>query len=116
IYDDKNNLIHIPYTYEGGKRVLVDSFALDEQGFIAHVLRTQETLVINEHMAQEMEKYGSHVIEGTVMDKALVYVPLLAGDQARGVISIKDYQHEHAFSDSDVRLLTTIANSMSVAL
>src|SRR5215216_2326682 len=116
IYDSKNNLIHIPYTYEGGKRVMVDSFVLDEQGFIAHVLRTQETLIINENMAQEMEKYGSHVIDGTVMDKSLVYVPLLVGDQARGVISLKDSQHEHAFNDSDIRLLITIANSMSIAL
>ncbi|HSK86932.1 MAG TPA: GAF domain-containing protein, partial [Anaerolineales bacterium] len=116
IYDSKNNLIHIPYTYEGGKRVMVDSFALDEQGFIAHVLRTRETLVINENMAQEMEKYGSHVIDGTLMDKSLVYVPLIAGDQARGVISLNNSQREHAFSDLDVRLLTTITNSMSMAL
>src|SRR5437660_6126673 len=27
-----------------------------------------------------------------------------------------DMEHEHAFSDSDVRLLQTLANSMSVAL
>jgi len=116
IYDSKNNLIHIPYTYERGKRLMVDSFALDEQGFIAHVLRTRETLVINENMAQEMEKYGSHVIDGTLMDKSLVYVPLIAGNQARGVISLNNSQHEHAFSDLDVRLLTTITNSMSMAL
>jgi GAF domain-containing protein/DNA-binding response OmpR family regulator len=116
IYDSKNNLIHIPYTYERGKRVMVDSFALDEQGFIAHVLRTHEALVINENMAQEMEKFGSHVIDGTVMDKSLVYVPLIVGDQARGVISLNNSQHEHAFSDLDVRLLTTITNSMSMAL
>jgi signal transduction histidine kinase/nitrate/nitrite-specific signal transduction histidine kinase len=117
IYDEKTNLIHIPYDYESGQRVMVDSFALREQGFLAHVLRTREPLFINENMAQEMEKYGSPgVIAGTVMDKSLVHVPLIAGDRARGVISIKDSQHEHAFNDSDVRLLTTIANSMSAAL
>ena len=43
-------------------------------------------------------------------------VPLVAGDQARGVIRLMDMEHEHAFSDSDVRLLQTLANSMSVAL
>jgi GAF domain-containing protein len=116
IYDHETNLLHIPYDYESGQRTLVASFPLKEQGFLAHVLRTQEPLFINENIEQEMKKYGSYIITGTVPDKSLVYVPLIVGDQARGVIAIKDSQHEHAFNDSDVRLLTTIANSMSVAL
>src|SRR5205814_1832472 len=45
-----------------------------------------------------------------------VYVPLVIGDQGRGLISLLDTKREHAFSDSDVRLLQTLANSMSVAL
>ncbi len=43
-------------------------------------------------------------------------MPLVAGDQARGVIDLSDYERENAYSDSDVRLLQTLANSMSVAL
>ena len=43
-------------------------------------------------------------------------VPLVSGNQARGLIDIVDMENEHAFSDSDVRLLQTLANSMSVAL
>ena len=33
-----------------------------------------------------------------------------------GIISLQNLEHEFAFSDSDVSLLTTLANSMSVAL
>ena len=40
----------------------------------------------------------------------------MAGDQARGLIDLIDMEHEHAFRESDVRLLQTLANSMSVAL
>ena len=43
-------------------------------------------------------------------------MPLVAGDQARGLISLVDMEREHAFGESDVRLLQTLANSMSVAL
>src|SRR5207244_13493184 len=50
------------------------------------------------------------------MERSAVYRPLVAADQARGVIGLMDMEHEHAFSDSDVRLLQTLANSMSVAL
>jgi signal transduction histidine kinase/DNA-binding response OmpR family regulator len=50
------------------------------------------------------------------MEKSWVSVPLVAGDQARGLISLSDMKREHAFSASDVRLLQTLAGSMSVAL
>jgi GAF domain-containing protein len=33
-----------------------------------------------------------------------------------GIISLQNLDHENAFSDSDVRLITTLSNSMSVAL
>ena len=43
-------------------------------------------------------------------------MPLVAGDQARGLINLDGHEREHAFSDSDVRLLQTLASAMSVAL
>src|SRR5512147_716380 len=53
---------------------------------------------------------------GTQAEKSAVYVPLIVGDQARGLVSLSNLEREHAFSDSDVRLLQTLANAMSVAL
>src|SRR2546428_238159 len=63
-----------------------------------------------------MERYGSYTLPGTQMEKSVVFVPMVSADQARGLIGLMDMEHEHAFSDSDVRLLQTLANSMSVAL
>src|SRR4029079_16070769 len=34
----------------------------------------------------------------------------------RGLIHLSDMEHEHAFTSSDVRLLQTLANSLTVAL
>jgi GAF domain-containing protein/CheY-like chemotaxis protein/tetratricopeptide (TPR) repeat protein len=116
IYDPKTDLIHYPYTYESGQRLTLASEPLGGTGFAAHVLRTRETLVLNENMADAMAKHGSYVLEGTQVEKSAVLVPMVVGDQARGVISMADVEREHAFSDSDVRLLQTLANSMSVAL
>src|SRR5260370_60459 len=50
------------------------------------------------------------------MEKSAIHVPLVAGDQSRGLISLADMKREHAYSASDVRLLQTLANAMSVAL
>ncbi len=116
IYDAQTNLMHYPYTYESGQRIAIPAEPFENKGFAAHVLGTRETLVVNENMARAVEQYGSSLLPGTQMEKSAVYVPLVVGEQARGVIGLIDMEREHAFGDSDVRLLQTIANSMSIAL
>ena len=117
IYDPTTNLLHFPYVYENGKRVTVASIPFQGGGFGQYVLRTRETLVINENVLQEMEKYGSYVLPGTQqLEKSVLFVPLVIGAQARGLITLANTEREHAFSESDVRLLQTLANSMSIAL
>jgi len=116
IYDPKTNIVHFPYTFENGERVSITSRQLLARGFTRHVIDTREPLVINERMEEISARYGSLTIAGTADEKSAAYVPLIVGDRARGLISLLDTQREHAFSDSDVRLLQTLANSMSVAL
>ena len=58
---------------------------------------------------------ASAVLQGEPA-KSVVYAPLVVGDEARGVISLQNLDRENAFSDGDVRLLTTLAASLSVAL
>ncbi|MBS0319991.1 MAG: GAF domain-containing protein, partial [Proteobacteria bacterium] len=116
IHDPATDLMTYPYTYEGGTRMTIPSEPLGAMGFAAHALRTRETVVINENMQDAVARYGSAVVEGTVAERSSVFVPLVVGDQARGVITLSDLDHEHAFSPSDVRLLQTLASSMSVAL
>src|SRR5690242_13172243 len=116
IYDPKTNVIQYPYTYENGERLDIPSAALSDGGFAAHVIRSCETLLINERIEEASARYGSFTVPGTQDEKSALFVPLVVGDQARGLINLIDMEREHAFSDSDVRLLQTLANSMSVAL
>jgi K+-sensing histidine kinase KdpD len=115
IHDPQTNLTHYPYMYENGERVHLEPQPGREAGFTAHVLRTRETVVINENLNEEQEKYGSFTIPGTSPEKSVLFVPLVTGDQARGLINLASME-EHAFNESDVRLLQTLANSMSIAL
>jgi GAF domain-containing protein/DNA-binding response OmpR family regulator len=114
-FDAKANLVHWVYMVENGERIRANPTTLTT-GFSAHVFRTRETVVINEKAAQEMEKYGSFILPGTHAPKSSIFVPLVVGDQARGLIALDNYEREHAFNESDVRLLQTVANAMSVAL
>lgn len=116
IYDPDTNLLTFPFGYENGVRISTDAFPLPENGFSGHVIRSRETVVVNENMGQMVEQMGSYILPGTKMEKSAVYVPLISGNQARGLIELIDMENEHAFGESDVRLLQTLANSMSVAM
>src|SRR5205814_10347800 len=48
--------------------------------------------------------------------KAVLVAPLIVGAEVRGRISLQNVDRENAFSESDLRLLTTLAGSLSVAL
>jgi signal transduction histidine kinase len=56
------------------------------------------------------------VIPETELAKSALFVPLIVDGQVNGLISLENIDRENAFSESDVRLLTTLAASMSVAL
>jgi signal transduction histidine kinase/putative methionine-R-sulfoxide reductase with GAF domain len=116
IHDPTANLIRFPYFTDKGKRIAVDPIPLTDVGVSSYVLRTGKTLVINENLMQEMEKYGAKILPGGHPAKSAVFVPLVVNNRARGLLVLGDVEREHSFSESDVRLLQTLANSMSTAL
>ena len=115
IIDRQAGIWRFPYLTVRGERFSIAPNPIGDVGFGAHVLRTRETLVINENAEKALAKYRSHLL-GPVAPKSMVFVPMIAGDQVRGMLQLADMDREHAFTDSDVRLLQTLASSMSVAL
>ncbi|HZQ10235.1 MAG TPA: GAF domain-containing protein [Anaerolineae bacterium] len=114
-YDPKTNLEYYPYMIEAGQRQSQDPIPHDERGFGPYVMRTRQPLMINRDLRQRATEIDSDTIGGGFMPKSAIYVPLVIGEDARGVISIANLDHENAYTDSDLRLLTTLANSLSVA-
>src|SRR6185437_15757809 len=106
-------LTHHPYIIERGERLHQEPDLL--AGFERHVLETREPVLLVENVADEAERYGSEVVVGE-MAKSVLFVPLLVGGKATGVISLQNIDREHAFSASDEQLLETLAASLSVAL
>jgi signal transduction histidine kinase/DNA-binding response OmpR family regulator len=118
VYDPASGRLSFPYTCEHGRLIQLQpiELRLDGPGFTAHVLRTRRPLLINSDMAAAQAQYGSYTMPGTDAERSAVFVPLLVGGQACGLISLIDMEREQAFGDGDVRLLQTLANAMSVAL
>lgn len=81
-----------------------------------HLIETREKILINNHNEETAAQFGMKVIPGTEMPKSLLFVPLISGDKVKSYVSLQNIDQENAFSESDVRLLETLANSMSVAI
>ena len=111
--DDAGSLIQYPYLIERGERLQAEPRPL--AGFAKHVLETRKPLLITEDLDAESERYGSSVVAGE-RPKSVLFVPLVAGGKAAGVISLQNIDREHAFDEDDQRLLTTLGGSLTVAL
>jgi PAS domain S-box-containing protein len=114
-FDEATGLLHYPYILEAGERLEVEAQEI-ATGFSKHVLETRQSLMIVENMDAEADRYGSPTVPGTADTKSLLFVPLVTGGRATGVIALENIDREHAFSESDQQLLETLAGSLSVAL
>ncbi|HMJ79913.1 MAG TPA: GAF domain-containing protein, partial [Candidatus Dormibacteraeota bacterium] len=112
--DRDEGLIRFQYTIERGVRFPNET--MPYIGLRRHVLETGQPLLINRDavgVAQAMGQPG--VISGEA-PRSAIFAPLHIGGVPSGVISLQNLDREHAFSEADVRLLTTLAGSLSVAL
>ncbi len=76
--------------------------------------KTRQPVVLN--TSEAIVGIAGHVILSTDTAKSLISVPVISGDHVLGIIQIEDHEREYAFSESEVRLLTTIAASLGTAL
>ncbi|MDX1672397.1 MAG: GAF domain-containing protein, partial [Balneolaceae bacterium] len=114
-HDDKTE--DFKYLYEDGDRLFPSSRPYDKVR--EKIIDERDTLLINENAAQVMSEINGKPfkpVPGTRLAQSALYVPMIVGDSVRGYVTLQNLDREHAFSDSDVRLLNTLTNSMSVAL
>jgi GAF domain-containing protein len=112
-YDRAAQLLHGRYYFENGR--VLPGITLSSFGFRKQVVENCKPIMINEDMPRWMEKYDNPVIQGS-QPKSAIFIPMIVGDETTGVISLQNNDQENAFTEADLRLLTTLANSMSIAL
>ena len=86
-------------------------------GFRKHVMETREPLMIAESTPETAERYGNPSCSSGRAGEVGAVRPADRRRQARPAsISLQNLDREHAFTEADERLLTTLAGSLSVAL
>jgi signal transduction histidine kinase len=57
-----------------------------------------------------------HVVPGTELPRSWLGVPILVRDEVKGIVSLQNLDKEDVFTASDIELLTTLTNSLSLSL
>ena len=112
--DQEAGVERFKYIIEKGKRYYHDFRKYDK--LRQHLIRSREKIVINENYEQAVSMFGMKTAPGTEQPKSCVFVPLVISGKVNSYVSLQNVDKENAFTESDVRLLETLANSMSVAL
>ncbi|MGA8739797.1 MAG: GAF domain-containing protein [Terracidiphilus sp.] len=109
LLDHTNMMLRFPYTY--GEDAQPRPFGA---GLTSQIIRSGQPLLINENMERNRARMGIEQI-GRV-SASYLGVPIPAGGEFIGVISVQSTEQEGRFTEADQRLLSTIASAVGVAL
>ncbi|MCE9647570.1 MAG: GAF domain-containing protein [Chloroflexi bacterium] len=113
LYDEKNNTISIPFSYENETISSIESFPLGE-GLTSILLRTHQPLMLVEDTEHKAAALGAKLSGKPA--RSWMGVPMMIQDQPIGALIIQDLEKEHAFTENDLGLFTSITNQVAGVL
>ncbi len=112
-YDADTNTIRIPYFYEHGQLGQLEAFPMGD-GLVSILIRTQQPLMLVEDTERRARALGARVVGQAA--KSWLGCPLIVSGNPIGALVIQDLEHEHRFTQDDLRLLTSLSAQVAGAI
>src|SRR5262249_48760432 len=116
LYDIPNLSLRYPFAIEKDVRLNDPDHWFKYGPMVATVVASRSLLRIDDVERWSQDRGVDLVVPAGEPTKWVVMAPLIIGEQLRGHIGLQNVDRTNAFSDSDVRLLSTLAGSLAVAL
>ena len=110
IYDERTNTISIPFSYENGQIISINSFPLGE-GLTSILIRTRQPLLMVKDTERRAAELGAKVVGKPA--KSWMGTPMLVQGNPIGALIIQDLENENAFSEDDLKFFITVANQVA---
>jgi GAF domain-containing protein/HAMP domain-containing protein len=110
IYDEPNNSLHIPFSYENGKFQSISPFPLGE-GLTSILIRTRQPLMLVKDTERKAAELGAKVVGKPA--KSWMGAPMILRGVPIGALIIQDLEHEGVFDEDDLKFFTTIASQVA---
>ncbi|MEK7441002.1 MAG: sensor domain-containing diguanylate cyclase, partial [Chloroflexota bacterium] len=117
LYDHATGLIHLPYWDSPQGQIGNRTMRLGE-GLTSVIISSGQPLLIDHDYIPRSAELGVSRMPtySGGLPKSWLGVPMRLGDKIIGVISVQDFKREYAFTPADIRLLTTIAANVGIAI
>lgn len=109
LLDRATMTLHFPYMY--GEDIGSRPFG---EGWTSQIIRSGQPLLVNGDAQGVSARLGVEKLGRPTA--SYLGVPILAGGETIGVISIQSNSEENAFTEADQRLLATVASAVGVAI
>ena len=114
-FDLDKNLMYRHYEIEGKKRHYLEPMPIPKVWL--NFIEQGQPLLINHHMLESLQQIDPEFKPPAgEVPKCTLTIPIKLQGMLTGAISLQNVERENAFSESDLHLLETLANSLSVAL
>ncbi|MFT7775396.1 GAF domain-containing protein [Roseateles sp.] len=113
-HDPATGMNHYLYEREHGLPIQLPPERSTPDGPFERMRRTRQPLVCRN--LAEIRAAGLLALPGTDQCRSFASVPIVGSDQVLGAILVESYEREDAFSEADVRFLSTVGASVGVAL
>jgi two-component system, NtrC family, sensor histidine kinase KinB len=113
LYDAELGEVSFPLVIEYGERLYPEPRRM-RHGLTEHVLETKQSLLIPKNVHERVEALG---LEHFGREAASwLGVPILAGDQVLGMLSVQSYDTSDAYDESHQQVLEVIAAQAGIAI
>jgi len=110
LYDEKNNTISIPFSYENEQISSIESFPVGE-GLTSILLQTHQPLMIVEDTERKAAALGAKLSGKPA--RSWMGAPMMVQNNPIGALIIQDMDREHAFNEADLSLFTSITSQVA---
>jgi GAF domain-containing protein len=121
IFDEETEHVIAPYMVRNGDQIKLteENFDLRRYKILIHAWARAGGKGASWVINRDVDKIWRKSWRGPIADdvpKSMVVLPLLAGGEIIGGISLADYENDNAFTELSVNLLETIASNMGTAV
>jgi signal transduction histidine kinase/CheY-like chemotaxis protein len=109
LFDRATMMLHFPYAF--GEDTESQPFG---EGLTSQIIRSGQPILINEDLDGSRARMGVQPLGRSAA--SYLGVPIPAGGEMIGVISVQTTDQEGRFTEADQRLLSTIASAVGVAI
>ena len=97
LYNTNTNLINSIYVYKNGQRIFPEPSPLNE--YSLRFSKQGKSLVLNNVTKEMWNKFGSNLTFGRQIPKSVIMVPILAGGELIGGITVQNFKDSNAYPE-----------------